>query len=1238
MRSWLRRKRFWAAVALVALSVALTLWVLLSESAARLALGRLRVLTLGRVACERPTGTLAGPFGCDRLVVTGARWSVTAERLVLAPRWSALWRGEVAADALRAARADFAYTPSNEPPQPPRTLAPPIALRVDALDLPLLTIRGPGAPYALHDVRARLVAGRSEHDLALSLRSPWADLAGEAKLGAEPPYEIRGELRASRADAPSGAVRAQLSGSLIELAAALEGTLAGAPLRGEAELASFADARVRRATLRAERVDLAAFFAKAPHSEANLALDLALTPDRGLAGELRVENASPGTLAERALPLRTLHATLRHVTQRSLRVDTLEAALAPRGALRGNGKLADRTLTLRLEAEDVDLRALDARLIETRLAGAIEGRVAAREQRARLDLRDPRARLSGLLAHADGHASASDLHIAAARGGELAGEASVDLGDAQRFSARLRFARFDPARFGDFPSARLSGELDAEGALGADWSASLRAQLAGSQFRGRALEGGGTLELAAAKRWQADVALALGANRATLRGQFGEPGDALVLSLDAGDLSALGPPFAGRAQARGELRGTRARPSGSLALEASGLRLPSEIALDALDARASLGDAPARPLELALHAGGFRRGRAVLDGVEVRVAGPLAAHTISIATKGPEVDAQAELAGGFDARWSGRLVAFENRTEPALRLLEPATLDADLGFFELGPARIGIYQGELAIGSLRYARGALSSAGAAHGIQASALLAAAGRPADPGSDLTLRGVWIVPESPDEPGTVHVEREAGDLAFGGVELALAELAVDAAIEAEHAALSGRLRSNALGDADLRGTLDAPRGATVLAGDTRIDGAVSARLPSLAPIGGLLDLAALVAGSAELDLSLGGTLRKPLVTGRLASDELRLDLPQSGIALRDGRVRARFVPDAIAIDELEFRGTKGKLRASGELALGDAPSQLAWRAQKLRLLNRPDRQLSVSGEGTLRLQDGRAALHGALRIDHGQLELPRQQTHLLGDDVVIAGRERPPASRLDPSLLDLDLEIDAGERLDVSGIGVEARLGGKLRVRSLGDGRLAARGKIDATNGIYRAFGQRLEIERGALVFDGPADDPALDVVAYRRNLAVEAGIELTGTVKLPMARLISRPPVPDSEKLAWLVLGHGVADASAADLGLLETAASTLLSGAQSTPISQRIARGIGLDDLAIRGTSSDASSQAVALGKRITDDLYVEYEYGLALAQHLVRLQYALSRAFSIRAETTGETSSFGVNFRRSWD
>ena len=117
---------------------------------------------------------------------------------------------------------------------------------------------------------------------------------------------------------------------------------------------------------------------------------------------------------------------------------------------------------------------------------------------------------------------------------------------------------------------------------------------------------------------------------------------------------------------------------------------------------------------------------------------------------------------------------------------------------------------------------------------------------------------------------------------------------------------------------------------------------------------------------------------------------------------------------------------------------------------------------------------------------------------------------------------------------------------MRVTTTAAGALNAKGTIRAVAGTYYAFGQRLDIDRGQLLFDGPANNPALDVVALRKNLAVEAGIELTGTVKVPRVRLVSNPPVPDNEKLSWLLTGQGLDRANRADLAALSAASASLL--------------------------------------------------------------------------------------------
>jgi translocation and assembly module TamB len=201
-------------------------------------------------------------------------------------------------------------------------------------------------------------------------------------------------------------------------------------------------------------------------------------------------------------------------------------------------------------------------------------------------------------------------------------------------------------------------------------------------------------------------------------------------------------------------------------------------------------------------------------------------------------------------------------------------------------------------------------------------------------------------------------------------------------------------------------------------------------------------------------------------------------------------------------------------------------------------------------------------------------------------------------------------------------------------------LRAKGTIRTVNGSYYAFGQRLTIERGRLIFDGPIDNPALDIVALRKNLAVEAGVEVTGTVRVPRVRLVSNPPVPDGEKLSWLLTGQGVDRASRADLSALSAASAALL-GQGRKPITTEIANTVGLDDISVRGSASSViggtSGQVVAFGKRISDRLSLVYEQGLTVATNALRIEYALSRTLTLRAEA-GTVGSVGIYYRRSYD
>jgi translocation and assembly module TamB len=151
------------------------------------------------------------------------------------------------------------------------------------------------------------------------------------------------------------------------------------------------------------------------------------------------------------------------------------------------------------------------------------------------------------------------------------------------------------------------------------------------------------------------------------------------------------------------------------------------------------------------------------------------------------------------------------------------------------------------------------------------------------------------------------------------------------------------------------------------------------------------------------------------------------------------------------------------------------------------------------------------------------------------------------------------------------------------------------------------------------------------------MAVEAGVQVSGTVRAPRVQVVSQPQVPEGERISWLVLGRPPSDATKADLGMLQVAAGALLSRGDAMPLDRRIARAFGLDEITLRGTG-EAQDRVVAVGKRLSDKLYISYEQGIGtVASNLVKMDYSLGRRWSLRAET-GTSSGGGVFYRFSWD
>jgi translocation and assembly module TamB len=388
---------------------------------------------------------------------------------------------------------------------------------------------------------------------------------------------------------------------------------------------------------------------------------------------------------------------------------------------------------------------------------------------------------------------------------------------------------------------------------------------------------------------------------------------------------------------------------------------------------------------------------------------------------------------------------------------------------------------------------------------------------------------------------------------------------------------------------------------------------------------------------------GTLGSLTLTGQLDGDGFRFDAPQYGIAVRDGRLRAELSNDELRVSELTLNAGQGRFTATGSLPLRTdraAASTLEWKAEKFTLLNRPDERLVLDGSGLLTWEAKRIALTGSLRAEEGHFEFASKDTTSLGDDVVVKGREAAALENRPGSVakvpLKLDLDLDLGPRLTVVGYGFDARLEGRVKLTTAGDGTLLGQGKVTAINGTYLAFGQKLALERGDMYFNGPIDNPGLDVLAIRRNLPVEVGVAISGTAKTPRVQLTSNPPMPDGDKLSWLVLGHAP-DATAGSENQALQSAAALLFGSTIGASGSSFASKVGLDDVSIHGRASGAEGQVVSFGKRIADRLYVAIDQGInATTGAVLRLEYTLTRYLTLRAEA-GTVSSFGLFYSESF-
>ncbi|KAA0581227.1 hypothetical protein FZ983_09820 [Azospirillum sp. B21] len=416
-----------------------------------------------------------------------------------------------------------------------------------------------------------------------------------------------------------------------------------------------------------------------------------------------------------------------------------------------------------------------------------------------------------------------------------------------------------------------------------------------------------------------------------------------------------------------------------------------------------------------------------------------------------------------------------------------------------------------------------------------------------------------------------------------------------------------------------------------------------------------------GSLQLDVRAGGTVEKPSLGGSVVLANGRYENRASGAVITN--IQARLVGDGDVFTIQSFQGRTrngGAISASGVIrpaAPADRQLDIALKADNARLVELDIATAEIGANLTLTGGFANARLAGPVDIRRAEIQIPDRMPASVVDlkvtevgkgrargttQVSTAGgtrripqpEEAAPAAT--PFVLALDMTVNAPNQIFVRGRGLDAELGGNLRV----GGTAAApelTGRFTILKGSLNLLARNFEFKRGIFDFDGGLD-PRLDLLAEATANGITAQVVVSGTARQPKIELTSPQGLPQDEVLAGVLFGKSVGDLSAAEaVQLAQSAAALAGVGGGGGGILDRVRRSIGVDRLDFT-QGANGKGGAVQAGRYVSDRVYVGVEQGIGANQSRAKVEVDITKNLKGTASVGGNSDTqFGLVYEKDY-
>ncbi|MFA6154425.1 translocation/assembly module TamB domain-containing protein, partial [Mesorhizobium sp.] len=409
---------------------------------------------------------------------------------------------------------------------------------------------------------------------------------------------------------------------------------------------------------------------------------------------------------------------------------------------------------------------------------------------------------------------------------------------------------------------------------------------------------------------------------------------------------------------------------------------------------------------------------------------------------------------------------------------------------------------------------------------------------------------------------------------------------------------------------------------------------------------------LAGTAKVNVQVRGPATSPVIGGNVSTAGARLVDARSGLAVNDLTADVSIGGGVARINRLTGTlSTRGSLSASGTVGIDPAqgfPANLSIKLVDGRYTDGRVVTANLGGDLTIKGPLISApVIAGTVNLAKTVITVPDKLPGSLAA-LDVKHKNAPSAVRaqdkaLRPATtsggksgsgLALDVTVNAPNQIFIQGRGVDAELGGSLRLTGPASSPQAV-GTFTLQRGRLSILGKRLTFTEGTVGFSGSLV-PYLNLTATTTTGSTTVTIVVSGEANNPKFTFSSVPALPEDEVLAQLIFGRSMSNLSPLQIAQLAEAAGQLAGVGGSTSLLENLRSAIGVDDLDV--TTDDQGGTSVSAGKYLNDRTYVTIQKGDKPGSGKATIDLNVGRGVKLRGEANdGGEAKGGIFYEKEY-